>query len=91
MDVLIRALPLCDSLRYVTSEQWRCGRGGRGGAIAPPAALKTGAPNYSLGAKMTAEVSEVCMVSHCRVSLIKAIGIDITKLKRSNYPLILRN
>ena len=56
--------------------------GGAGGAIAPPAALKIGAPKYSLGAKMTADVSEVCMVSHSRVSLIR---IDITKLKRSNF------
>ena len=64
--------------------------GGAGGAIAPPAALKIGAPKYSLGAKMTADVSEVCMVSHSRVSLIKAIRIDITKLKRSNYPLIFK-
>ena len=61
------------------------GGGGGGAQLPPPAALKTGAPKYSLGAKMTAEVSEVCMVSHSRVSLIKAIGIDITKLKRSNY------
>ena len=48
---------------------WPGGQGG-GQLPPPPAALKTGAPKYSLGAKMTAEGSEVCMVSHSRVKAI---------------------
>ena len=45
---------------------WPGGGGGGGDNCPSPVALKTGAPKYREGAKMTAEV---CMMSYSKVSV----------------------